>query len=88
VIIKPLTVARYRRFVTRAFTTDDAAQAVFGFFSREAQGTRNPSRVVGKGDLSRGVDLRKASFLRLSIDGGAVLDIDCAGTRPRATLIR
>jgi hypothetical protein len=88
VIIKPLTVTHYRRFVTRAFTTDDAAKAVFGFFSKEAQGTRaTQARVVGKIDLSRGVDLRKASFLRLSIDGGAVLDIDCAGTRPRATLI-
>lgn len=88
IVIKPLTVTRYRRFVTRAFTTDDAAQAVFGFFAKEAQGTpAAAARVIGKIDLSRGVDLSEARFLRLSIDGGAALDIDCAGPRPRATLI-
>lgn len=88
IVIKPLTVTRYRCFVTRAFTTDDAAQAVFGFFSREALGSApTKAQVSGKTDLSRGVDLRESRFLRLSIDGGAALDIDCAGTRPRATLI-
>jgi hypothetical protein len=88
IVIEPLTVTRHRRFVTRAFTTDSAAQAVLGFFAKEAQGTpATAARVVGKTNLSRGVDLREARFLRLSIDGGAAVDIDCAGTRPRATLI-
>ncbi len=88
IVIKPLTLTRYRRFVTRAFTTDDAAQAILGFFAKEVQGTpAAAARVIGKTDLSRGVDLREARFLRLSVDGGAALDIDCAGTRPRATLI-
>lgn len=86
--IKPLTVTHYRRFVTRAFTTDDAAQTVFGFFSREARGSAaTKAQLIGKRDLSRGVDLRQARFLRLSIDSGAALDIDCAGIRPRATLV-
>ena len=88
IVIKPLTVTRYRRFVTRAFTTDDAAQTVFGFFAKDAQGTAaSTARITGKPDLSRGVDLREARFLRLAIDSGAAVDIDCAGTRPRATLI-
>ncbi|PWB46137.1 MAG: hypothetical protein C3F12_08760 [Candidatus Methylomirabilota bacterium] len=88
IIIKPLTVIRHRRFVTRAFTTDDAAQAVFGFFSKEAQGTpATAARVVGMTDLSRGVDLREARFLRLSIDGDTAVDVDCSGARPRATLV-
>lgn len=88
IVIEPLTVTRYRRFVTRAYTTDDAAQAVFGFFDKEALGTpATAARVIGKIDLSRGVDLRQTHFLRLSIDGRPALDIDCAGTRPRATVI-
>ncbi len=88
IVIKPLALTHYRRFVTRAFTTDDAAQAVFGFFAKEAQGTpAAAARVIGKTDLSRGVDLREARFLRIAIDGGAALDIPCAGDRPRATLI-
>jgi hypothetical protein len=88
IVIKPLTVTRHRRFVTRAFTTDDAAQAVFGFFAKEARGSAaTKAQVIGKSDLSRGVDLREARFLRLSINGASAKDIDCAGARPRATLI-
>lgn len=88
VAIEPLTLTRHRRFVTRAFSTDDAAYAIFGFFARKAQGTAaTAARVVGKIDLSRSVDLRQERFLRLAIDSSSAKDIDCAGPRPRATLI-
>jgi hypothetical protein len=88
IVIKPLTETHYRRFVTRAFSTDNAAQAVFGFFAREAQGTpATGARVIGKRDLSRGVDLRETRFLRLSIDDRQAVDVDCAGVRARATMI-
>lgn len=88
IVIEPLTLTRHRRFITRAFTTDDAAQAVFGFFAGEARGAPAiAARVAGRTDLSRGVDLRQRRFLRLSIDGAPAKDIDCAGTRPKATLI-
>lgn len=86
--IKPLTVTHYRRFVTRAFITDDAAPTVFGFFAKTVHGTAaTTAHVIGTPDLSRGIDLRKARFLRLAVDDGAAIDIDCAGTRPRATLL-
>jgi hypothetical protein len=88
IVVKPLTETRYRRFVTRAFSTDDAAQAVFGFFAREAQGTpATGTRVIGKRDLSRGIDLRETRFLRLSVDDRQAVDVDCAGARARATMI-
>ena len=86
--IKPLVTRRRRHFVTRAFMTDEAAQVAFGFLSREAQGTPAVhARVEGTVDLSRGVDLRDARLLRLTVDEQAAMEIDCAGTRPRATLI-
>ncbi|MGR9045804.1 MAG: hypothetical protein ACU83N_10940 [Gammaproteobacteria bacterium] len=88
IAIQPLTTTRHRRFVTRAFTTDDAAQKVFGFFSREAQASAaTHAQVTGKADLSRGIDLRESRYIRLAVDGGAPKDIDCAGVRPRATLL-
>ncbi len=88
IAIEPLTLVRHRRFVTRAFSVDEAAQAVFGFFAQRAQGSAaTKAQVVGQVDLSRGADLRQKRFLRLAIDGSAALDIDCAGPRPRATLI-
>lgn len=87
--IEPLEVTRHWRFVTRAVVTDEASQAIFGFTAREAQGTpATRARVVGQADLSRGVDLREARYLRLAIDERPAVDIDCAGRRPRATVIR
>ena len=86
--LEPLLVTRRRRFVTRAFITDDAAQAVFGFVRREARGEAETRAVVtGEADLSRGVDLREERFLRLIVDDWPAVDIDCAGERPRATLL-
>jgi hypothetical protein len=86
--VEPLETTWRRRFVTRATITDEASQAAFGFTAREAQGKPATSaRIVGEADLSRGVDLREKRYLRLSIDNRPAEDIDCAGGRPRATLI-
>lgn len=83
-------VIRERRFVTRAFSTDDAAQSLFGFPRLFATGTATAAaRVTGKPDLSRGVDLSAARALRIGIDGRTSVDVDCAAQskRPRAALI-
>jgi hypothetical protein len=88
-ILEPVEEARHRRFVTRAAIIDEAALPVFGFISREARGAEAESaRLVGKADLSRGVDLRGSSLLLLEIDRYGKLEIGCAGKRPRATLIQ
>jgi hypothetical protein len=86
--VEPLEITRFRRFVTQAMITDEASQAILGFTSCEARGTAaTRARLIGKADLSRGVDLREARYLRLAIDDRPAVDIDCAGTRPRATMI-
>ena len=86
--IVPHRLMQSRRFVTRAIVTDEAATAVFGFIAREATGTAaTNARLIGKADLSRGLDLREQRYLRLVIDGHPPKDIDCAGVRPRATTI-
>jgi len=86
--IEPLKINRHRRFVTRAKITDEAARPIFGFIDREAQGTPATSaRLKGEVDLSRGVDLRNMRYLRVAVDGWPAVDIDCAGKRPRATLL-
>lgn len=84
--IKPLERIKRRRFVTRARVTDDAAQAVFGTVSLQAQGTPpTTAELVGTADLSYGIDLRDASLLRITIDDGPPQEINCAGARPRGT---
>jgi len=84
VAIEPLEQRQERRFVSRAFITDDASQALFGFVAREAAGeAATQARMLGAADLSRGVDLREARFLRVSIDGRPPRDIDCATNSPR-----
>lgn len=86
--IVPLIEERRRRFVTRAFVTDEASMALLGFPRREARGeAATRARVKGKPDLSRGVDLRQERFLRISVDGAPAADVDCAGVRPRATTL-
>lgn len=83
----PRERALRRRFVTRATIIDEAALAVFGFITGEAQGSAaTATRLQGKADLSRGVDLRQERYLRLRIDQHPAVEIDCAGPRPRATL--
>mgnify|MGYP001393673464 CR=1 FL=1 len=86
--VEPLSASRRDRFVSRAFITDEAAEPIFGFHRASAGGSDAlNARVVGQVDLQRGVDLRENRYLRLRIDGGDPVDIDCAGTRPRATLL-
>lgn len=84
ITLEPVTVTRRRRFVSRAFITDEATQAIFGFIRREAQGTfATPARIIGSVDINRGVDLRQGSFLRIGLDGLPPRDIDCAARSPR-----
>jgi len=85
--VEAIELTRRRRFVTRAKIVDEAAQAVFGFIDREAQGQEATSaRLVGKKDLSRAVDLSRKRMLRLAVDSQPPVEVDCAGPRPRATL--
>jgi hypothetical protein len=87
-VLVPRTEERRRRFVTRAFVTDEASTALLGFVRKEARGEgATAARVVGRPDLSRGVDLRGERFLRLALDGAPGVDVDCAGVRPRATTL-
>lgn len=80
----PLQRTSRRRFVTRAFVTSEAAYAIFGFLARSAQGSAaTQARVIGKVDLSRGVDLREKRFLRIGIDGQPPREVDCASNSPR-----
>ena len=88
VAVEPVVEVVRRHFVTRAAISDDATFAVLGFLAREAQGAAaQPARLVGEPDLSRTVDLRGGSHLRLSVDAGAPVEVDCAGAQPRATRI-
>ncbi|MCB0087473.1 MAG: hypothetical protein KDE54_06150, partial [Caldilineaceae bacterium] len=87
--ILPVESVQRRRFVTRAIITDEATAKVFGAYQVEACGRdATNARLVGQPNLSRGVDLSSNRFLRLALDGDDFVEIDCAGTRPRATLIQ
>ncbi|MBK8985283.1 MAG: hypothetical protein IPM39_04250 [Chloroflexi bacterium] len=87
-VVEPLVESHRDRFVSRAIITDEAAGTIFGFTRAIARGADAlNARVVGQVDLQRGVDLRQNRYLRLRIDGGDAVEIDCAGTRPRATLL-
>ncbi len=87
-VIEPLSQSHRDRFISRAIVTDEAAVPIFGFARAQAQGSdAQNARLVGQVDLQRGVDLRQNRYLRLRIDGGDPVDVDCAGTRPRATLL-
>ena len=84
IAVEAVTVARRRRFVSRAFVTDEAAQAIFGFIRCDGQGTAaTPARVTGRIALDRGVDLRQGPFLRIGLNGLPPRDIDCAAHSPR-----
>jgi hypothetical protein len=87
-VVQPLSDSRRDRFVSRAIITDEAALPIFGFTRAVASGSDAlNARLVGQVDLQRGVDLHQNRYLRLRIDGGDPVEIDCAGTRPRATLL-
>jgi hypothetical protein len=89
ITVAPIEVERRRRFVTRAFVSDEAAPKLFGFSTRRAQGSgATRTQVIGARDLSRGVDLRVARYLRLRIDDQQSIEIDCAGQRPRVTELK
>ncbi len=82
----PLKRKISRRFVSRTPILDEASLPILGFIAGEAQGAApTRARLTGSPDLSRGIDLRTNRFLRLAVDGGNPLDMDCAGPRPRAT---
>jgi hypothetical protein len=87
-IVQPLSESRQDRFVSRAMITDEAAGPIFGFTRAVASGSDAlNARLVGQVDLQRGVDLRQKRYLRLRIDGGDPVEVDCVGPRPRATLL-
>ena len=86
--VSPLAELRRRRFVTRAPVRDDAAETIFGVVEADASGRpATQAQLVGQRDLSRGVDLRDKSYIRVAIDDHLGADIDCRGDRPRATLV-
>jgi hypothetical protein len=90
VAIVPIETARARPFVSRAFSVDEASNAVLGRFMAEAQGAGGTvGSLTGAVDLHDGLDLRTKRFLRLSVDGGPPRDIDCAAcsVRPYAALL-
>jgi hypothetical protein len=67
----------------------DATRAVFGVSTpRQYRGpTPAPAVVAGARDLSGGADLRVARFLRLSLNGAAPVDVDCARGAPDAASV-
>ncbi|HAJ64466.1 MAG TPA: hypothetical protein DCP31_38900 [Cyanobacteria bacterium UBA8543] len=58
----------------------DATRAIFGITApRSYRGINaKPAQIVGTKDLSNGVDLRVARFLKLSAEGKPAVEIDCA----------
>jgi hypothetical protein len=58
----------------------DVTAALFGVTApRSYQGSAaKPAEVSGQVDLSGDVDLGRARFLRLGVNGGPLLDVDCA----------
>ncbi|GAA3816108.1 hypothetical protein [Cellulomonas soli] len=88
-VVEPLRVTARRRFVTRARVTDDAATTVLGFTAGAAVGTPETSaRLAGSTNLTGGVDLRDARWLRVRVGDRAPVEVDCADPdRPRATTV-
>ncbi|GAB4373067.1 MAG: hypothetical protein Kow0042_16760 [Calditrichia bacterium] len=88
-IIGRIEELKEKAYLSRAFVSQEAALSIFGFIRKEAYGS-SPTRAVVKGqkDLSRGIDLSQDRYLRLVVDNQPGVDIDCAGKRPRATLVQ
>lgn len=87
ILIQPIEIIRHQRFVTRAFTEDEASARIFGFLKSQSQGLASTfAAVIGQPDLSRGVDLSQTRLLRLTVSGKTE-EVDCAGPRPRLTLL-
>lgn len=86
--VRPITTERARHFVTRAFVTGEANRTLFGVDAAVARGDdASQASVAGAPDLSHGANLAGGRYLRLAVDGAPAVDIDCAGPRPRATLL-
>lgn len=76
------------RIEFQAAAAEDARAHLFGAVPPLASGADDaPARLVGKPDLSLGVDLRGGAELALKVDGGAPLLVNCAGTNPGQTLL-
>lgn len=87
ILIQPIEIIRRRRFVTRAFSADEAVARIFGFLNKQSAGVVSTlASVTGNADLSRGVDLAQTRLLRLTVSGKTE-EFDCAGPRPRVTLL-
>lgn len=61
-------------------STEDATKAIFGITApRSYRGVNaKPAQILGNKDLSNGVDLRVARFLKLSAEAKPATEIDCA----------
>ncbi len=82
--VVPLRREERRHYVTRAMVTHEAAQSVLGFVRRKASGEpATAACVTGSLDLRRGIDLRTARHLRLRLDDGEFLDVDCGASSNR-----
>jgi len=67
---------------------DDAAPKLLGLRPRRYAGSEAAAATVtGTPDLSAGVDLSEARYLRLTVDGTATAEVDCAGADPAHTTL-
>jgi hypothetical protein len=58
---------------------EDAAHLLFGVDAAAVSGQPlSSASITGTKNLSGGVDLRGASIMRISVDGAAAVDVDCA----------
>jgi hypothetical protein len=91
IAVLPVEETRTRRFVTRAFITDDPVTQLFGPLPLKSSGKEPvPAVLQGNADLSRGVDLRQKRYLLVSVDEGSLpTQVDCArGARiPRSATL-
>jgi hypothetical protein len=64
----------------------DAVPAILGIAAHEFSGTvASQARIAGTVDLPAVLDLTRLRYLRLTIDGKASYEIDCAASNPAAT---
>ena len=79
IAIGPVTETQARRFVTRAYITDEAAPVIFGFLNRIAIGSAAAAAsLLGAVDLSGGVDLHKNHHLRIVVNDRSAKEVDLA----------